>query len=167
MISMNFIPIFNDKNFVSATEEYKTIWSADSGKIIQAIESTTALEFEEKRIAVLVFEGVSSSGKNANDLMKLRASYSTEVKKCTLIHELSHRLLFGFKFDTSEDGHKILNLFLFDVWKQLYGEEFANKMVDVESQRTDMYKNAWKYALSMTPDERKEAFSKRTLSLNK
>jgi hypothetical protein len=61
MIDINFIPIFNDKEFVSATEEYRNIWASDGAKIVKTLESITDLKFKEDRIAVLVYEGVSFS----------------------------------------------------------------------------------------------------------
>ena len=159
MIDINFIPIFNDKEFITATEEYETIWAKDGEGIFKTLESITDLKFKEDRIAVLVYEGISYSGRNSQDIMRLRASYDSAVKKGTLVHELSHRLLFGFKTSTAEEDHLVLNLFLYDSWITLYGIEFADMMVAVESKRTDMYKNAWEHTLQMTDKERREEFS--------
>lgn len=160
MINIRFIPIFEDEKFVTATNEYTEIWTSDGQKILHSLELISNLKLREDRIAVLVYEGVSFSGRESNDAMKLRASYNKDVKKGTLIHELSHRLLFDTKIRTSEDGHKLLNLFLYDVWNNLYGKDFSDMMVDVESERSEMYKKAWKYALSMNSSERKDLFTK-------
>jgi len=164
MITIHFIPIFEDLDFLSAAEEYKNIWAADGQMIISTLESVTGLSFQESRIAALVYEGMSFSGRTAEDIMRLRASYNIDVKKGTLIHELSHRLLFNFKAIDSLQDHKLLNLFLYDVWSKIYGVDFADRMVIVESERSEMYKNAWNYALSMTQDRRKEEFQNHILN---
>ncbi len=90
--------------------------------------------------------------------MKLRASYDLEVKKGTLIHELSHRLLFNLKNKPAGDEHKLLNLFLYDVWEELYGTQFAHNMVRAEKEFGSLYRDAWEYALSMDKDSRKRTF---------
>lgn len=156
MTTLRFIPIFEDEKYVTACEEYETIWTVDSKKILSAFTNIAGLDLEEERIAVVVYEGVSFSGRAPNDVMKLRASYELDVKKATLIHELAHRLLFNYKTDSSEEEHKLLYLFLFDVWEQLYGLDFADRMVEVESSRTEMYKSAWGFALSMNQEQRQE-----------
>ena len=78
------------------------------------------------------------------------------MKKGTLIHELAHRLTFHIHNNSSEEEHNFFNLFLFDVWVDLCGKEFARKMVQTEGERTDMYKRARKQALKMSFDERQE-----------
>ncbi len=156
MTMLRFIPIFEEEEFIVACSEYEDIWKSESDSILEAIKDFTGLGLEESRIAVVVYEGVSFSGRGPNDIMKLRASYDKDVKKATLIHELSHRLLFRFKTESSEEEHKLLYLFLFDVWDHLYGIDYANRMVDIESGRTNIYKAAWDYALSMNQEKRQE-----------
>lgn len=156
MTTLRFIPIFEDELFIKACSEYQSIWNSDGPSIVQAYKEITGLTLEEDRIAVLVYEGVSFSGRNQSDAMKLRASYEYDVKKGTLIHELGHRLTFAIQNDSSEEEHRFLNLFLYDVWQSIYGKDFADMMVAVESRRTDMYKRAWEYALAMDFNERQK-----------
>lgn len=159
MISLRFIPIFEDKEFVDAVNEYQQIWEAEGAKIVDAFKKIAGLSLVESRIAIVVYEGVSFSGRTPDDMMKLRASYNADVKKGTLVHELSHRLLFNMKKRPEGDEHPIINLFLYDVWVNLYGEGFANKMVEIEKTRDERYLKAWDFALSLSKEERKEKFS--------
>ncbi len=89
--------------------------------------------------------------------MKSRASYPSEIKKATLIHELGHRL--NAKIRNRPNGideHRVLFLYLYDVWTRLYGKSFADHAVEVEKQRKGIYdyETAWKWALSMSGQKR-------------
>ena len=89
--------------------------------------------------------------------MKLRASYPEGVKKATLAHELGHRLNSQLTNRPKEmDEHRILFLYLYDVWTKLYGKRFADEMVEVEKKRKGLYdyETAWEWALSMSESER-------------
>lgn len=156
MTTIRFIPIFEDEEFIAACHDYDEIWKSDGQNILVTFTEVTGLELREARIAALVYEGMSFSGRDRFDAMKLRASYEYDVKKGTLVHELGHRLTFKINHPTSEDAHEFLNLFLYDVWERLYGKEFADKMVLIESSRTKMYKSAWEYALGMDFNQRQE-----------
>ncbi len=158
MLSLRFIPIFEDKEFTDAVNEYQDIWNQESSKMIEALQRISGLSFLEERIAIVVYEGISMSGRTVNDLMKLRASYGYDVKKATLVHELSHRLLFNLKNLPDIDSHRIINLFLYDVWVDLYGEEFANSNVEIERKRAENYLIAWNEALALTKEQRAQKF---------
>jgi hypothetical protein len=84
------------------------------------------------------------------------------VKRATLIHELGHRLLVPIRIPKSKDldEHKVLFLILYDVWEQLYGKEFADRSVEVEKQRKGLYdyEAAWKWALSLSKEQRAAEF---------
>jgi len=161
MTTLHFIPIFEDQKFVDACNEYAEIWEKNRSSILETFKEIAGLELHEDRIAVLVYEGVSFSGRDQNDVMKLRASYDNDTKKGTLIHELGHRLIFDLPTHSPEEEHELLNLFLYDVWEKLYGKDFAAKMVEIESKRSDMYKNAWKLALNLDFNQRQEQFQKK------
>lgn len=73
---------------------------------------------------------------------------------------------YGVRFPRTSEGkrtqltsHKVLNLFLCDIWSNPYGEKFADRIVAIESGRREFYKNAWDWALSMSPRERAEKFT--------
>ena len=159
MIKIIFIPDSNLKVIVEATNEYKQIWKNEKNKIIKGFKKISGLEFKQKEIKVIVYEGMSRSG-NLLKPMKLRASYNSDIKLGTLIHELGHRLLYGngiFEGAGGLDDEQLLDLFLYDVWVDLYGKNFAQRNVDTESARKGYYdyESAWKWVLAMTKDERK------------
>lgn len=156
MTKLRFIPIFEDEKYLNACKEYEEIWTNDGSRIITALKEVTGRDFEESRVAAVVYSDKSFSGRNKYDAMKLRARYDYDVKQATLVHELGHRLMFDIHNESSEEEHKFLYLFLFDVWEQLYGLDFAKRMTEVESSRTEMYKSAWEFALSMSKEQRQE-----------
>ncbi len=55
------------------------------------------------------------------------------------------------------DDHRVLYLFLYDVWTRLYGRAFADRMVAIERRIPGRYSYdaAWTWALSMTREERR------------
>lgn len=157
-LKMNFTP--ESERYAEATKQYQGIWNAEGRRMIEAMESVTGLRFFETDISVIVFEGASSSGFGARP-MKLRASYPEEVKRATLIHELGHRLNAQFKNRPKDiDEHRILFLYLYDVWKKLYGRDFADRMVEVEKKRKGLYdyETAWIWALRLSEEERAAKF---------
>lgn len=161
ILELRFEPESDNKEFIQATEEYREIWEKDGQRILRVLEDLTSLEFQESRINVEIFEGISFAGRG--DIpMKLRASYPREVKKGTLVHELSHRLLAGNGIvSLTNEGkmddlglHKQIDLFLYDALCKLYGQEFADKQVEYEKNLQPFYRQAWEWALKMTPEER-------------
>jgi hypothetical protein len=51
--------------------------------------------------------------------------------------------------------------FLYDVWTSLWGKEFADRQVAIESDRRGLYdyETAWKWALSLDKDQRASRFA--------
>lgn len=164
MLQMIFTPIDTTPEFAKAAHEYEKIWEKDGKRIIDAFKKVAGLDFQQKKIDAVVYEGISRSG-NLKHPMKLRASYPHDIKIGTLIHELSHRLIYGNGF-TGEvdglDGEEQKNLFLYDVWVELYGKEFAERNVKVESERKGFYdyEKAWNWALGMNKEERRKRLKK-------
>lgn len=164
MLKINFHPESDKAEFIKAAKEYQNIWNSEGEKIIEVMERISDLSFVEKFINAIVYEWISFSLP-----LRLRASYPLDVKKAVLIHELGHRLLFfngitkkGKNFQAPEI-HNPLYLILYDVWASLYGEDFAKKNVEVESERHEDYKKAWKWALSFNKKTRAKKFSKLVL----
>lgn len=145
-----------DTRFEAAAQDYRRIWAEDGARIMAAMENGTGLAFAEPAIRVIVFEGISSSG-TGDRPMRLRASYTPEEKRGTLVHELGHRLIAALPRDPDLDEHRTLFLFLYDVWTDLYGRDFADRMVAVERRRRGVYDYdaAWTWALSMTREQRR------------
>ena len=142
--------------FAEATEAYRRVWSAESANIIAAFERVTRLSFFQCTIAAVVYEGISSSG-NRDTPMRLRASYDADTKQSSVVHELGHRLIGPlFVRPRDLDEHRVLYLFLYDVWESLWGREFADRQVEFESALRGVYdyESAWRWALSLTREQR-------------
>jgi hypothetical protein len=151
MLVVTFAP--QSDTYAAAAGEYSAIWRDEGARIVAGMEIHTSLRFAESAIDATVFEGISHSHP-----LSLRASYSRSVKLGTLIHELGHRLVAAARnprvaFTTDPPGspelHRNLDLFLFDLWTDLYGSDFAEEQVAVERARTAMYAAAWDWALGM------------------
>lgn len=143
-----------------AVREYRRIWDTEGKRIVEAMERATSLRLEAGPIPVVVFEGASSSG--FRDIpMKLRASYPEPTKRATLVHELAHRLI-SERIPKTFDSHPIIFLFVYDVWVELWGKQFADEQVVIESGRRGLYdyETAWKNTLKLTAQERAEQFKK-------
>ena len=140
--------------FEAAATEYREIWSRDGSRIVEVIERLTGLSWELTPIRAIVFEGTSHSG-FADIPMRLRASYPPATKQGTLVHELGHRI-FSHLVPGNADDHPLLFLFLYDAWVELWGIEFADAQVKIESARKgDVdYAGAWRAVLAITAAER-------------
>ena len=86
--------------------------------------------------------------------MRLKANYSDGYRLATLVHEMGHRLALTFPRNAGMDDHRLLYLFLYDVWTDLYGKAFADRMVRIERRIGPTYDAAWAWTLAMTRDER-------------
>jgi hypothetical protein len=164
MLEIHFRPESDDPALTAAAAEYRRIWEADGSRIVQAFATATGLAFAEASIEAIVFEGPSQSNP-----LRLRASYDTEGKRGTLIHELSHRLIKGNRtrlglppYDPTREreNHELIDLFLFDVWTDLYGEPFARRRVEAESRWQPLYCEAWIATLAMSRTERAAKMAK-------
>jgi len=141
-------------SFRAATEEYRTIWAKEGSRIVAAMERATGLRFEPGPIEVSVYEGVSYSGERGGRPMELRASYPEATKRATLVHEMAHRLAADVPF--TGDHHELIFLFVYDVWVDLWGQQFADEQVKVEAQRKGLvdYEGIWKKTLALPTSER-------------
>ena len=137
--------------------EYAQIWHTDGPRIVRALEAAAEVDFPDAVIDALVAEGrpmMSYDGRS----MRLRADYSPDYKKATLVHELGHRLAFTLKRRSGLDDHRILYLFLYDAWTDLYGRDFADRMVSIERRIPGGYDYdaAWTWALRQSREQRQE-----------
>ena len=146
-------------SFRAATEEYQAIWARDGSRIVVAMERATGLQFEAGPIEVSVYEGTSLSGIRDQTPMRLRASYSTDTKRATLVHELGHRLI-GHLVPGTFDDHPVIFLFIYDVWVELWGQAFADEQVSVERKRRGPadYDGIWQTTLALSRAERANRF---------
>lgn len=140
--------------YAGATDEYRRLWQAEGPRIVAAMEAATGLVFPDERMDAIVSEGRPMASFDGRTI-RLRASYSPAYKKATLAHELGHRLAFTLPRTAGLDDHQRLYLFLYDVWADLYGREFADRMVGIERRIGPAYETAWAWALAMTREERR------------
>src|SRR5688500_765667 len=128
-VTLTFTPQSKIPAFEAAAAEYRSIWEAEGARIIEAMERLTMLRFPQKKIEVQIFEGPSTAGVLFNragvavgsrDPMRLRASYSADNKKGTLVHELGHRMNLNLRTRPQDlDEHRLLFLYLYDLYIDL------------------------------------------------
>lgn len=170
-VALTFASQNKNQAFDAATDEYRRIWAAEGSRIIEAIERISTLKFPEKRVDVEVYEGTSSAGLRMNregvpvgtsGPMRMRASYPAAVKKGTLIHELGHRMNVQLRRRPQDlDEHRLLFLYLYDLYEDLYGKEFADGQVAFGKTLKGLYdyESAWNWALAMSRQERLSKFA--------
>ncbi len=171
MLKINFYPEYDNQEVAIGAREYQGIWNNDGQQIVTSFKNITGLRFFEREINAIVFD----KGIPRSHPMCLRANEKSWVKKSVLIHELAHRLVVGnnitisnkIRSETkSEDVHRFLYLFLYDVWTDVYGGELADKSVEREKSLSDVYKNAWEWALKFSREERNQKFKERIRKSN-
>ena len=148
-------------SFNAATDAYRQLWREEGAPIAETLERVTGLPFTQRRITAIVYEGRSSAG-IGNNPMRLRASYNADTKRSALAHELGHRLIAQLTIRPPDlDEHRVLDLFLYDVWQSIWGKAFADRQVQVESAQRGLYdyESAWRWALSLTADQRAARFA--------
>jgi hypothetical protein len=152
---LSFVPV--QPGFAEASADYARIWKSDGPRIAASLEAVSGLRFPEARIEAIVSDARPMTSYDGR-LIRLRASYSREYKKATLVHELGHRLALTLPRRGGLDDHRLLYLFLYDVWTDLYGRDFADRMVAIERRIPGGYDYdlAWTWALGQTREERRE-----------
>ncbi|WP_114950788.1 hypothetical protein [Sphingosinicella terrae] len=138
-----------------AAAEYRQLWESDGMRIVAALEAASGLVFPTERIELIVTDGPPMTAYDGRTI-RLRADYSPAYKRATLVHELGHRLALTLGRATGLDDHRLLYLFLHDAWTELYGRDFADRMVRIERRIPGPgdYDAAWSWALAMTREER-------------
>jgi hypothetical protein len=152
-VRIDFVP--QSDSFTAAAQEYERIWREHGPRMVEAMERRAALRFvypqyADTAIRSVVLERASSSGHRDRSPMEMRASYPEATKRATLIHELGHRLMSGL-FRRDEGEHEMLFLWVYDVWIDLYGQQFADEQVAIEKQRGGPYPAAWDAVTALTP----------------
>jgi len=150
---LTFTPVA--QSFAAASGEYRSLWCGEGARIMAEMERVTGFPYPGGRVEVFVTNSAPMTAFGGGR-MSLKASYPTYYKRATLVHELGHRLAFTVPRTADLDEHRLLYLFLYDVWDALYGREFADGMVAIERRiagRYD-YAGAWDWALAMSRAER-------------
>jgi hypothetical protein len=150
---VEFVPV--QPRFAGAADEYRRLWDAEGARIVAALETATGMRFPAASVEVIVSDGPPMTGYDGRS-MRLRAGYSPSYKRATLVHELGHLLTLELPRTAELDDHRLLYLFLYDVWNDLYGQAFADRMVRIERRITGLYDYdaAWSWALSLTREQR-------------
>ena len=159
-VGITFTTEKENQSFSAAAEEYRRIWSDEGEHIIRTMEQVSRLTFPERNIKAEIYEGRSLSGRGGAP-MKLRASYTADVKKGILVHELGHRMNAQLKKRPKDlDEHRLLFLYLYDLYESLYGKEFADGQVVFGKTLKGLYdyEGAWNWALAMSREERSSKF---------
>jgi hypothetical protein len=160
-VTMTFSPEKKTAAFNAAVDEYRAIWAAEGHRIIDGMEQISKLKFPEKGVKAQIYEGPSFSGRGGAP-MRLRASYQPDEKKGTLVHELGHRMNAQLTIRPQElDEHRLLFLYLYDLYVDLYGKEFADKEVAFGKTLKGQYdyEAAWNWAMAMSREERLAKFA--------
>jgi hypothetical protein len=148
---LSFTPV--SPRLAPAAADYRRLWQAEGPGMVAAMEAVTGLTFPPGPIDVIVSPGRPMTAYDGRTLW-LRTDYSPDYKKATLVHELGHRLALTLRDHGGLDDHRLLYLFLYDVWTDLYGRLFADRMVSIERRIGPSYDSAWTWALAMTREER-------------
>lgn len=143
-----------------AAKQSQKIWDAEGSRIVDALEAATGLKFEPQTIQVILHEGPSVTG-SRDGPMRLNVAHPVRM---SLPHELGHRLTNSYVpaehtgLARALEAHKLLDLYLYDVWVKLYGKNFAAESVATERSWKALgfqfIDSAWEWALSMTEAER-------------
>lgn len=144
-----------EDRFSKASAEYRQLWCAEGRQVMATMERLTGFPYPVEPVEVFVANVTPMTAFDGRS-MWLKASYPTYYKRATLVHELGHKLAFTMPRTPDLDEHRLLYLFLYDVWSDLYGREFADRMVAIERSirgRYD-YAAAWDWALAMTREAR-------------
>lgn len=156
MLNINFHPECDIPRFIEGTEEYKSVWKEDGERITKAIERISGRFFRAESYNAIILDNKPS----ASYPLILLSSYSLDTKKATLIHELTHKVLpRNDEMKASEiENHKVLNLILYEIWVDVYGENFAKNAVENERGWGDTYVKAWDYISTLTKEQRQERY---------
>jgi hypothetical protein len=150
---LSFVPL--EPRFAEGAEEYRRLWEAEGPRIVTTMEALTGLTFPAQPVEVLVRDGPPMTAFDGRTI-RLRARCSPGCKLGTFTHELGHRLALELARTAEIDDHRLLYLFLYDAWTDLYGKDFADRMVRIERRipGTYDYDAAWSWALAMSREQR-------------
>lgn len=150
---LKFIPLAGQD---LAAAEYRALWEAEGPRIVAALEAETGLVFPSRAIDVIVTDGPPMTSYDGRTI-RLRGRYAPLYKRATLVHELGHLLAFSLPDRGGLDDHRLLYLYLYDVWTELYGKTFADRMVQVEKRIEGPadYRAAWDWALAQSRAQRR------------
>lgn len=162
MLKINFLPDSNLRDYSGEIAKYEKLWVDEGERIVRSIEKVSNLKFQETEINAIIYYGsLPSRSRPLSLIIKESRSRCLSI----LIHELTHRIISGNvrrkteKRPTTTAVHKLLDLILYDIWTDLYGQSFADSAVQWEKKIPRKgYKESWEWALSFDKEERIEKF---------
>jgi hypothetical protein len=156
---VTFTPL--EPRFAETADWYRGLWAAEGGRIVAALERESGFAFPARPLEIILRDGPPMTGYRCSAI-RLRGTYTGPVAEATLVHELGHCLTAAMPRSAALDDHRLLYLFLYDVWADLYGRAFADRMVRLERRIPGGYDYdaAWSWALAMTREERQALLSR-------
>ncbi|MGQ0559458.1 MAG: hypothetical protein ACT4OE_07730 [Sphingosinicella sp.] len=150
-----FVP--QQPRFAQAAKDYRQLWRQEGARIVAALEANSGIRFPTHRIEALVRDGPPMADFEGRWL-RLRASNSLDYCRATLMHELGHLLARSLPRTAELDDHRLLYLFLYDAWSDLYGPGFAERFARMERRVPGLYDYdaAWRWALAMSREQRRQ-----------
>ena len=150
---VTFTPL--EPRFAVTADHYRALWRTEGERIISALERVSGFVFPTGPLEIILRDGRPMTGFGCSAI-RLRGGYTGRYATGTLIHELGHCLVAHVPRTAGLDDHRLLDLFLYDVWTDLYGRDFADAMVRLERRIPTGYDYdaAWTWALAMTREER-------------
>ena len=150
---VTFTPL--EPRFEGTAGYYRQLWHAEGPRIMATLERVSGFAFPDRPLEIILRDGRPMTGYGCSAI-RLRGTYMGPTAVGTLIHELGHCLAAAMPRSAGLDEHRLLYLFLYDVWTDLYGSAFADRMVSLERRITTGfdYDGAWTWALAMTREER-------------
>lgn len=168
LITFSIKPADNSFDMMLEAGEYRQLWQNNRRAIVQAFRKLTGLEFQQHYITARVIKGRYAQAGSPSKAMTLPGDYMPlDYKACTMMHELSHRLLGGNALGPVSLGliletgrphprfanyeHRHIYLFLQDVINEVFGPEYAERCVRSEQDSADEnYLEAWSWATSLS-----------------
>jgi hypothetical protein len=150
---VTFTPL--ELRFAGTADYYRQLWRSEGPRIVAALERVSGFVFPARPLEIILRDGRPMTGFGCSAI-RLRGTYTGPIATGTLIHELGHCLAALVPQTDGIDDHRLLYLFLYDVWTDLYGRDFADRMVSLERRIPSGYDYdaAWTWALAMTREER-------------
>lgn len=149
----------SNKEYVLNKLEYEALWQVYGQKIQHAFKKITGLSFKEDGIDSIVGNYESNfAGNTLKEPMLFR--FSVRHKSGTIFHELAHRFLLEYQFQYAgilENDHELIDLFLYDVIQESFGENAARARVTYECTFPELeIPNAWNKILKHSKSKRQE-----------
>lgn len=158
-----------DPEHSALADSARRMWASDGARIIDAMEAVSGLRFQDKEITVIMRAAPASSGAAGNPSSPLRVDLRYPIPM-SLTHELGHRLNQQLATRPADlrtghgglDSHKLLYLYLYDVWVGLYGAETADRWRETErgwaTLGFEFIRSAWDWATSLGEEGRATRF---------